>query len=72
MTTQADAVRAWWADLDELGRARALRLRGDDELPADMRLGLSMAGVRVERLPGDVEVYVVPAVLLDVLDTERT
>lgn len=69
--TQRECLEGWWADLDELGRARALRLRSDDELPADMRLGLSMAGVGVERVLGDVEGYLVPDVLLDLIAEQR-
>jgi hypothetical protein len=45
--TQADAARAWWAELDDVDRGRVLRL-GDAELrPEDLATGLAMHGVTV-------------------------
>lgn len=44
---QADAVRAWFAGLDDVDRGRLLRLDEADLLPEDLAIGLSMAGVTV-------------------------
>lgn len=70
--TQAEAVRSWWADADQTTRNRALRLREDDLLPADMQQGLAMAGVTVasigrSRVDGGPEGYEVPDVLWSLL-----
>ena len=70
--TQADGVRAWWAELDEVDRRRVLRL-GDNELLAeDLAVGLAMHGVTVvplDRSPvdGRPNGWVPPDVLLDLL-----
>jgi len=44
---QAEGIRQWWAEADSVTRGRALRLREDDFLPADMQVDLAMAGVTV-------------------------
>jgi hypothetical protein len=44
---QADAVRTWFAELDDVDRGRLLRLDEVDLLPEDLAIGLSMAGVTV-------------------------
>ncbi len=74
--TQADAVRSWWADADQTTRNRALRLREDDLLPADMQQGLAMAGVTVvpighSPIDGQPEGYEIPALLWQLLEGVR-
>ena len=74
--TQAEAVRSWWADADQTTRNRALRLREDDLLPADMQRGLAMAGVTVvpigrSPIDGEPEGYEIPLVLWALLDDVR-
>ncbi|WP_432536876.1 hypothetical protein [Kineococcus arenarius] len=76
MTTQADAVRAWWADLDEVDRRRVLRLDEADPLPEDLAVGLAMHGVSVVPLDsspvdGRPVGYVAPGVLVDLLAEVR-
>jgi len=44
---QTDAVRRWFAELDDVDRGRLLRLDEADLLPEDLAVGLSMAGVTV-------------------------
>jgi len=44
---QDDAVRAWFAGLDDVDRGRLLRLNEIDLLPEDLAVGLGMAGVTV-------------------------
>jgi hypothetical protein len=70
--TQTQAVRSWWADADQTTRNRALRLREDDLLPADMQRGLAMAGVTVASIgrspvDGEPEGYEIPDVLWSLL-----
>ncbi len=74
--TQAEAVRSWWADADQTTRNRALRLREDDLLPADMQQGLAMAGVTVmpigrSPVDGEPEGYEIPPVACKLLQWIR-
>jgi hypothetical protein len=70
--TQAEAVRSWWVDADQATRNRALRLREDDLLPADMQQGLAMAGVTVvpighSPIDGQPDGYEIPETLWSLL-----
>ena len=70
--TQTEAVRSWWANADQTTRNRALRLREDDLLPADMQQGLLMAGVTVipvgrSPIDGQPDGYKIPDVLWSLL-----
>ncbi|WP_432548624.1 hypothetical protein [Kineococcus sp. SYSU DK004] len=44
---QADAVGAWWDQLDAVDRGRLLRLDESELLPEDLATGLAMHGVTV-------------------------
>ncbi|NAZ84641.1 hypothetical protein GTR00_00625 [Kineococcus sp. T90] len=74
--TQAEAVHSWWADADQTTRNRALCLREDDLLPADMQQGPAMAGVTVvpigrSPVDGEPEGYERPTVVCRLLQRTR-